>query len=129
MGSIKTSEQGRERGEATAWEPGKSGNPKGKTPGTLNRSTIARQILQMAAIYPDKVFEQLKKQYPEISQRMTVEEVGTIIQADKMIRERDTAAYRAIMDSAYGAPKQEIDQTITGQIGIHITDKDAKLGA
>jgi len=32
-----------------------------------------------------------------------------------MIRERDTAAYRAIMDSAYGAPKQDIDHSNLGK--------------
>jgi len=40
---------------------------------------------------------------------MTIEEMGTIIQADKMIRSKDSIAYRALMDSAYGAPKQEME--------------------
>ena len=31
--------------------------------------------------------------------------------AKKMIDEGDVNAYRALLDSAYGAPKQEIEQT------------------
>lgn len=103
-------------------------NLEGRPVGTKNRSTIARKVLEMIAIYPDKVLEQLQKQYPEITKSITIEEMGTIIQADKMIRQKDTVAYRAILDSAYGAPKQEIDATITGQIAIHVDNQDAKLG-
>jgi hypothetical protein len=40
----------------------------------------------------------------------------------------DDKSYKAVMDSAYGAPKQEIDQTVTGHIAINIDNQDAKLG-
>lgn len=113
---------------AIVYEKGQSGNLNGRPVGIKNRSTIARKVLEMIAIYPDKVLEQLQKQYPEITKSITIEEMGTIIQADKMIRQKDTVAYRAILDSAYGAPKQEIDATITGQIAIHVDNQDAKLG-
>jgi hypothetical protein len=113
---------------AVLFEKGQSGNLNGRPVGIKNRSTIAKKVLEMTAIYPDKVFEQLQKQYPEITKSMTIEEMGTIIQADKMIRQKDTVAYRAILDSAYGAPKQEIDQTVTGHIAIKIDNQNAKLG-
>jgi hypothetical protein len=113
---------------AILFEEGKSGNPAGRPVGAKGRATIARQVLEMTAIYPDKVFEQLQKQYPEITKKMSIEEMGTIIQADKMIRNKDTMSYRALMDSAYGAPKQEIDTAITGNIVLNVTDQDLKLG-
>ena len=113
---------------AILFEEGKSGNPSGRPVGARGRATIARQVLEMTAIYPDKVFEQLQKQYPEITKKMSIEEMGTIIQADKMIRNKDTMSYRALMDSAYGAPKQEIDTAITGNIVLNVTDQDLKLG-
>jgi hypothetical protein len=103
---------------AIVYEKGQSGNLNGRPVGTKNRSTIAKKVLEMTAIYPDKVFEQLQKQYPEITKSMTIEEMGTIIQADKMIRQKDTVAYRAILDSAYGAPKQEVDMDFKGELVI-----------
>ena len=113
---------------AIPYEKGQSGNPKGYTPGVKNRSTIARKVLEMTALYPTAVLSELQKQYPEITSKTTAEEMMTIIQVNKAIQDQDSMAYKNVLDSAYGAPKQEIDQTITGQIGIHITDKDAKLG-
>jgi hypothetical protein len=103
---------------AIVYEKGQSGNLNGRPVGIKNRSTIARQVLEMTAIYPDKVFEQLQKQYPQITKSMSIEEMGTIIQADKMIRQKDTVAYRAILDSAYGAPKQEHDMDIKAELNI-----------
>jgi len=111
------------------WESGKSGNPAGKVIGTKNRSTIARKILEMRGLLPQATFDKLKEVYPELTQNMTAEEMATLVQLVQAITKGDVNSYKAIMDSAYGAPKQEIDQTITGQIGIHITDKDAKLGS
>jgi hypothetical protein len=113
---------------AILYAKGVSGNPAGRPVGIKNRSTVVRQVLEMTAVYPNAVFEQLQKQYPEITKKMSIEEMGTIIQADKMIRNKDTMSYRALMDSAYGAPKQEIDTAITGNIVLNVTDQDLKLG-
>ena len=40
----------------------------------------------------------------------------------------DDKSYKAVMDSAYGYPTQEIDTTVTGHIAIHVDNQDAKLG-
>lgn len=84
-------------------------NIAGRPPGTKNRSTIARKILEMKALYSDVDFKRLKELYPELEKSMTVEEMCTIIQVDKAIKDKDTTAYRALMDSAYGAPKHEVE--------------------
>lgn len=82
---------------------------KGKKPGTLNRSTIPKQILAMRGLYPDKVFQILKETYPELEKDMTVEQMLYITQLDKAIKEKDTGAANFIISSAHGQPKQEID--------------------
>lgn len=104
------------------------GNKEGRPVGSKNRSTIARKILEMRAIFPKEKFDKLKVLYPELTENMTVEEVMTIIQIDNAVDKADDKSYRAIMDSAYGAPKQEIDQTISGNIILQVTSDDAKLG-
>lgn len=90
------------------FKPGESGNPAGKPPGTKNRSTIARKILEMRSILPKDRMEALKVKFPEIADNMSVEEIMTIVMAEGAIS-GDDKAYKALMDSAYGAPKQEVD--------------------
>lgn len=97
--------------EGEAW----TGNKEGRPPGTKNRSTIARKILEMRAIFPKAKFDKLKEIYPELTENMTVEEVMTIIQIDNAVDKADDKSYRAIMDSAYGAPKMTGDLTIREQ--------------
>jgi len=88
---------------------------KGRKAGVQNRNTIARKILALTRVYPTKELEELKKLYPEIDNSMTTEEMIYIIQADKAITDKDTPAAKFIIDSAYGAPKQEIDMTSDGE--------------
>jgi hypothetical protein len=98
----------------TSYQPGQSGNPAGKIPGTKNRSTIARKVLEMRAMFPKEKMEALRLIYPEICEQSTVEEMMTIVMASQAIEKGDTNAYKALQDSAYGAPKQEV----TGLDGI-----------
>ncbi len=74
-----------------AWQPGQSGNPGGKPKGARNRSTILRELL-------DVNDQELKMHQAQI---------------DKAIEQKDTNAYKAVLDSAYGAPTQQIEQTQT----------------
>lgn len=88
----------------------------GRTPGVKTRSTIARKILEMTAVMPDEMFAELKASFPDIEQRMTTEEIATIAMLGAAIAKKDVQAYKAIMDSAYGAPKQDIEQKTTMEI-------------
>jgi hypothetical protein len=87
-------------------------NPNGRPKGVRNRSTIVREILAMKGVIPDEVFKSLKELFPTLNNKMTIEEVMTISIANKAITESDVNAYKALMDSGYGAPTQQVEQTI-----------------
>ncbi len=75
----------------TQFKPGQSGNPNGRPRGSKNRSTIIRQILEMDCNLPNEIMETLKEEFPDITKKLTIEEVMTIIQARRAITESDTA--------------------------------------
>lgn len=75
------------------FEKGKSGNPAGKPKGIKNRSTIVRMLLEQND-------QELKMHQAQI---------------DKAIDDKDTAAYNAVLDSAYGKPTQQTDITTGGE--------------
>lgn len=87
-----------------SWKPGQSGNPAGKAKGTKNRSTIMREFLEARGN---------KWTNPETGELMnlTNEQMITIMQIEKA-KEKDTQAYKACMDSAYGQAPVELNHTI-----------------
>jgi len=95
-------------------QPESNGHPKG----VKNRTTIARKVLEMISIMPDATFEKLKEVLPEINQQLCAEEVASLILINNIVTKGDVNAYKAIMDSAYGLPKQDID--IEGKITFEI---------
>lgn len=88
------------------WEKGESGNPNGRPKGSKNRSTIARQWLETT--------QKAKNPITGIEEILTQEDLGTLAMVKKM-REGDVSAYKELMNSAYGAPVQQIEQTILEQ--------------
>jgi len=84
----------------------------GRPLGAKNRSTIARKVLEMRAVIASDRLEKLKEAYPDMTNDVTVEDVATIMIAAGAM-DGDVNSYKAIMDSAYGAPKQEIEQNVT----------------
>lgn len=104
-----TGKRGRKENLVAPWRKGQSGNPNGYMKGVKNRSTIAKKILAMKGILPSQVFDKLKVVFPEIEERMTVEEIMTIVMAGKAITKADHNAYIVIMDSGYGKPKESVD--------------------
>ena len=84
------------------WQKGESGNPNGRPKGSKNRSTIARKWLE--------VNQSLKNPLTGESETMSQEDLMTLALIKKA-REGDVAAYKALMDSGYGAPLQQIEQT------------------
>lgn len=86
------------------FEKGISGNPNGRPKGSRNRSTIAKYWLS--------VEEKLKNPLTKQDELLSQEDLMTLAQIKKA-REGDTAAYRALLDSGYGAPVQQVDQTQT----------------
>lgn len=94
----------------------------GRPMGAKNRSTIARKILEMRAVIPAERLDKLHEIYPDMTNDITVEDVATImVSAGAM--DGDVNSYKAIMDSAYGAPKQDIemeDKTIPKTMKVEI---------
>ena len=88
------------------WQKGESGNPTGRPKGSLNRSTIARKWLE--------VNQSLKNPLTGESETMSQEDLMTLALIKKA-REGDVTAYKALMDSGYGAPLQQVEQTILEQ--------------
>ena len=92
--------------EAHKFPKGESGNPNGRPKGSKNRSTIARYWLE--------VQQSLKNPLTGQNETMSQEDLMTLALIKKA-REGDVNAYKALMDSGYGAPVQEVTQTIIEQ--------------
>lgn len=92
------------------WEKGESGNPNGRPKGAKNRSTIAKYWLE--------VNQKLKNPLTGAEETMSQEDLMTLALIKKA-REGDVSAYRALMDSGYGAPVQQVEQT---QTNIDLSD-------
>ena len=86
------------------FKKGESGNPNGRPKGSKNRSTIARYWLA--------VEQNLKNPLTGDKETMSQEDLMTLALIKKA-REGDTNAYKALMDSGYGAPVQQVEQTQT----------------
>lgn len=82
------------------WEKGQSGNPKGRPKGSKNRSTVARKWLE--------VLERIKNPITGDEEQLSQEDISTLAQIKKA-RKGDTAAYKALLDSAWGSPKTTAD--------------------
>ena len=96
--------EGRNGGTLKPFEKGESGNPNGRPKGAKNRSTIARYWLE--------VNQDLKNPLTGDTETMSQEDLMTLALIKKA-REGDVNAYKALMDSGYGAPVQQIEQTNT----------------
>ena len=84
------------------FEKGKSGNPKGRPVGSKNRSTIAKKWLC--------VEQELKNPLTSEIEKMSQEDLMTLALIKKA-RDGDVQAYKKLLDSAYGQPIQQIEQT------------------
>jgi len=90
---------GKEDIKGHEFKKGESGNPKGRPKGSLNRSTIVRKWLE--------ALENAKNPITGKLESMSQEDIITLALIKKA-RKGDTQAYKALLDSGYGAPKQEI---------------------
>jgi len=84
------------------YQKGQSGNPKGRPKGSKNRSTIAKKWLS--------VEQNQKNPLTNQDEDMSQEDLITLALIKKA-RKGDVQAYQKLLDSAYGAPVQQIEQT------------------
>jgi hypothetical protein len=96
---------------------GESGNPNGRPKGSKNRSTIARQWLE--------VNQNLKNPLTGENETMSQEDLMTLALIKKA-RDGDVNAYKALMDSGYGAPIQQIEQQQTTVDLSELTTEEIK---
>ena len=99
--------------------PAKKGevrNPKGKPKGTRNRSTIAREWLEVTQYITNPITGEKEK-----LEQQDIMTLGII----KKARDGDVNAYKALMDSAYGQPLQQIQQEVSKIDEIEIVIREA----
>ena len=89
-----------------SWSPGQSGNPNGRPKGSKNRSTIAKRWLESNQKFKNPITNE--------EETLSQEDIMSLALIKKA-RNGDVNAYKALMDSGYGAPIQQIDQTIFEQ--------------
>lgn len=90
----------------TPFEKGQSGNPNGRPKGSRNRSTVAKEWLEMQ----EKVLNPISKK-DELLQQQDIMTLALI----KKARTGDVSAYKELMDSAYGKAIQQTDITTGGE--------------
>jgi hypothetical protein len=92
--------------EGKGFKKGQSGNPKGRPKGSRNRSTLAKQWLEVNQ----------KVKNPITGEQETLEQQDIMTLAlIKKARSGDVAAYKELMDSAYGKALQKTDITTDGE--------------
>ena len=89
--------------EAHKFQKGESGNPKGRPKGSKNRSTIAKKWLELQ--------QRSKNEITGIEEQLSQEDLITLALIKKA-QKGDVNAYKALMDSGYGAPIQQIEGTL-----------------
>lgn len=99
------------------WKKGESGNPKGRPKGVKNRATIARYWMEIE--------QSAKNPITGANEKMSQEDLMTLAQIKKA-REGDVQAYKALMDSCYGAPIQQIQQEQTTIDLTELSTEDIK---
>ena len=109
--------EGKNGGTLKPFEKGESGNPNGRPKGAKNRSTIAKYWLE--------VNQKLKNPLTGNDEVMSQEDLMTLALIKKA-REGDVAAYKALMDSGYGAPIQQIEQQQTNIDLSNLTTEEIK---
>jgi hypothetical protein len=90
----------------TPFEKGSVPNPNGRPKGSKNRSTIARKWLE--------TLQQSKNPITGKDETLTQEDLMTLALIHKA-RKGDVNAYKQLMDSGYGLPKQTVENTIVEQ--------------
>ena len=88
------------------YKKGQSGNPNGRPKGSKNRSTIAKKWLQ--------AMQETKNPLTLESEELSQEDLITLALLKKAA-DGDVNAYKALMDSGYGSPVQQVEQTILEQ--------------
>jgi hypothetical protein len=97
--------------------------PQAKSNGLLKKKTgveLARAILQLSFEgAKDSPLKKAASDYFKISeQEITVEMMLMFRQAEKAVQKGDTRAFEAVMDRAFGKPKQDLHATVKADVNL-----------
>jgi hypothetical protein len=81
-------------------------NPNGRPKGSRNRSTVARKWLEAMQDSRNPITGEIEN--------LSQEDIMTLALLNKA-RKGDVNAYKQLMDSGYGLPKQQVENTIIEQ--------------
>lgn len=107
---------------AKPFKKGESGNPKGREVGTRNRATIAKKWLETNSYWVNPFTK--KKMLLSYEDQITIAQIYEAREG-----KRKNQAYKNLMDSRHGAPKQEVQHSGEVEIGFDISglsDDDLK---
>ena len=90
------------RDNLNRFKKGESGNPSGRPKGSKNRKTIAREWLAFLQEETNPISGQIET--------LSMEDIITLSTIFKA-KQGDVSAYKALMDSAYGSVKQNVEIT------------------
>jgi hypothetical protein len=93
------------------FKKGEVSNPAGRPKGSKNRSTIVKELLEFASSQKNV----LTGEQETLTQEQAIT-LAMLLKAGK----GDVNAYKALMDSCYGAPKQTTDTN------LNVSDFDVK---
>lgn len=93
------------------FKKGEVSNPAGRPKGSKNRSTIVKELLEFASSQKNV----LTGEQETLTQEQAIT-LAMLLKANK----GDVNAYKALMDSCYGAPKQTTDTN------LNVSDFDVK---
>ena len=93
------------------FKKGEVSNPNGRPKGSKNRSTIVKELLEFASSQKNV----LTGEQETLTQEQAIT-LAMLLKAGK----GDVNAYKALMDSCYGAPKQTTDTNLS------VSDFDVK---
>lgn len=117
MGHSKIGEIGKPYRFSSTNQPAVKGTRKG----VRNRSTVAKEILNLPLQYKDHTGKM---------QQGTIEDAMYAAQARKAIQKGDTFAFNALLDSAYGKARQTIEVTENEPVEYNydnLTDEELEL--
>ena len=97
----------------TPFQPGQSGNPKGRPPGVPNSRTRLKRLLELSEKMENPVTKEIED--------FTVAEQMDLAQIIKA-RKGDTRAFNALLDRLEGKPVQDLNANISGGLNVALVE-------
>ncbi len=99
------------------WQPGESGNPKGRREGVRNVSTVLREMLENLA--PAIVInEEFIKDFCKGLKRVTVGDATAARILNEALVKGEAWAIKELLDRTEGKPTQPVDQETRGTLEV-----------